>query len=313
MDESVFGKIRVVRGTNGGRFPFCNSLLIDDGVKAVIDPGAGPKAMMEIKGAVNVDMVINTHFHFDHISGNHFFDQAEILVNDIESECYRNREDIPKRLGMSDYYGEGWIPGWLERISRPDSPQSPYSPQNRHEWWLSTARIDGTYRWGDVLDFGTTKMEVIGAPGHSAGFCCLYFPGEGVAYTGDIDLTSFGPWYFGADGDIARFIQSAERIAELDAEVFVTGHEVGIVRSKDFRKAVRKYTALIDARDERILEALAEPLPLRDLHAKGLIYGRKFLIDQWVCAWDHLAVDKHLSRLLSQGRILYSDGKYRKT
>jgi hydroxyacylglutathione hydrolase len=310
MQGNTFGKIRVVRGSNGGRFPFCNSLLIEDAVAVVIDPGAGPEAMEEIRRGVRVERVINTHFHFDHIAGNHLFDRAGIYINDIESECYRDRTHILKRLGMTARYGEGWTAGWLERISRPDSPQSPYSPQNRHEWWLSTARIDGTYRWGDVLDFGATKMEVIGAPGHSAGFCCLHFPGEGLVYTGDIDLTAFGPWYFGADGDIDQFIRSAERIAALDAETFVTGHEAGIVLRNDFRAAVKTYLALIDARDERILATLAEPLSLDELFSKGLIYGKKFLVDEWVSAWDHLAVKKHLDRLLSRGRIRFRDGTY---
>jgi hypothetical protein len=36
----------------------------------------------------------------------------------------------------------------------------------------------------------------------------MRFPGEGIVYTGDIDLTSFGPWRFGADGDMDQFIKS---------------------------------------------------------------------------------------------------------
>lgn len=305
-----FGKIKVMQGQNNGRFPFCNSILINDNVKVVIDPGAGKDLMMQIKDHVDIDLVINTHFHFDHIAYNYIFDQSKIYINDIESECYRDRKKILKHLGMTDYYGDDWAEGWLDRISRPDSVQSPYTPQNRHEWWLSTARVDGTYRWGDIMDFGTTKMEVIGTPGHSAGFCCLHFPNEGIVYTGDIDLTSFGPWCFGADGDMDQFITSAEIIANLNAETYVTGHEAGIVNRGDFQMALRKYIEIIAKREERILAALAEPISLEDLCSMGLIYGKKFLIDEWVHAWDSLTVKKHLDRLLIRGMITYSSGKY---
>jgi glyoxylase-like metal-dependent hydrolase (beta-lactamase superfamily II) len=310
MNVIEFGKIKVIQGRNNGRFPFCNSLLINDGMKVVIDPGAGLERMTQVRDLVNVDLVINTHFHFDHIAYNYLFNQSSIHINDIESECYRDRKKILKRLGMTDYYGDNWAEGWLERISRPDSVQSLYSPQNRHEWWLSTFRADGTYRWGDIMDFGTTRMEIIGAPGHSAGFCCLHFPNEGVVYTGDIDLTSFGPWYFGADGDIDQFIESSEIIANLDAETYITGHEAGIVNRDEFHRGLRKYIEIIKKREDRILAALAKPVSLKDICSLGLIYGKKFLVDEWVRAWDALTVKKHLDRLLTNGMITYSNSKY---
>jgi glyoxylase-like metal-dependent hydrolase (beta-lactamase superfamily II) len=304
------GRITAIPGANGGRFPFCNSLLIDDRTKVVIDPGAGEESMMQIRDHTRIDLVINTHFHFDHIAYNYLFEGSAIYINDIESECYRDRRKILKRLGMTDYYGDEWAEGWLERISRPGSIQSPYSPQNRHEWWLSTARADGVYRWGDVMDFGATRMEIIGAPGHSAGFCCLHFPNEGMVYTGDIDLTPFGPWCFGADGDIDQFIASAEIIANLNAETYVTGHEAGIVNRDDFRSGLNKYLEVIEHREGRILAALDEPASLEDLCSMGLIYGRKFLVDEWVRAWDALTVKKHLDRLLTKDRITCSGSKY---
>lgn len=310
MERMEFGKIRVIPGQNKGRFPFCNSLLIDDNVKVIIDPGAGLDLMQQVNRDLDIDLIINTHFHFDHIAYNYVFDQSRIFINEREGECFRNRREILTRLGMTDFYGEDWTSGWLERISRPNSVQSPYSPQNRHEWWLSTARLDGTYRWDEVMDFGAVRMEVVGAPGHSAGFCCLYFPGEGVVYTGDIDLTPFGPWCFGADGDLDQFIQSAEIIANLDAHTFITGHEAGIVDRETFRRELKKFVEIIEQREKRILSAITAPCSLPELFDMGLIYGKKFLVDEWVRAWDALAVKKHLERLSARGLIVYRDGKY---
>ena len=268
--------------------------------------------MKKVRDEVETDLVINTHFHFDHIAYNYLFDQSKIYINDVESDCYRNRKSILQRLGMIDCYGDDWAEGWFGRISRQDSVQSPYSPQNRHEWWLSTARVNGTYHWGDVMNFGATEMEVIGTPGHSAGFCCFYFPKDGVVYVGDLDLTSFGPWYFGADGDIEQFIDSSKKIVDVDAEIFVTGHDVGVVSCDDFRKTIKKYIEIIDQRDQIILAAIDEPKSLEVLNSIGLIYDKRFHVDEWVKAWDMGGLKKHLDRLAVKGEVALSEGIYRK-
>lgn len=310
MQTAKFRNIEFIQGENGGRYPFCNTLLIRDSVQVIIDPGAGLEPMTQIGRQENVDLVINTHFHFDHIAYNYLFSRSKIYLNDIEGECFRDRRTILKRLGMTDFYGDGWAQGWPDANSRPGCIQSPYSPQSREEWALSTIRLDGTYRWGDRMDFGSTKMEIIGTPGHSAGSCCFWFPDEGILYTGDIDLTSFGPWYFGADGDLELFMQSAEKIARLDAEAYITGHEAGIVCRSDFQAGLKRYLEVIEKRDETILGALDQPRPLAAICSQGLIYGEKFLIDEWVRAWNALAIKRHLDHLVKKGLIRCSDGVY---
>ncbi|MFZ5648310.1 MAG: MBL fold metallo-hydrolase [Bacillota bacterium] len=311
MERSITGKIKVVPGDKGGRFPFCNTLYIDDEIKVIVDPGAGPDILLEIKNRSGVDLVLNTHCHFDHIAYNYIFNDAKIYLNENEGICFQNREEIPRRIGMIEVYGEDYTREWLERISKKDSPQSPYSPQNRHEWWLSTARLDGTFRWGEVFDLGKTKMEIIGSPGHSAGFSCLYFPDWGVVYTGDIDLTGFGPFYGCTDSDIDLFIDSARKVARLDADIFITGHEVGVVTRREFLSLLEKYLEIIGEREQKILAALAVPLSLKEITGQGLIYGSpKFLVDQWVWVWEEMMVKHHLKRMLDRGVISFDEGKY---
>lgn len=311
MNHIQFGRIKVITGERGGRFPFCNSLFIDDSVKVVVDPGAGPD-IARIKEGNYIDLVINTHYHFDHITYNYIFTDSKIYLNEIESNCFLDRKEIPRRLGMTEVYGEEWVTGWLDRISRPDSPQSPYSPQNRHEWWSSTARLDGKYRWGEIFDFGNEKMEIIGTPGHTAGFSCLYFPGHGLVYIGDIDLTSFGPFYGGSDADIDLLIDSVGKIAELDADTYVTGHEAGVLCRKDFLLQAESFLEIIDSRDQKILSALSTPLTLKEIAGLGLIYGKKYLADDWVRAWEEVMIKKHLRRLANRGMVKLVKGKYKR-
>jgi len=310
--KTEFGPLKVIPGENGSRFPFSSTLFIDDDVKVVIDTGAGSKAMLDLKERQRIDMVINTHYHFDHIAYNYLFDESKILINDREAECYRDRRKIGKLLGMVEVYGEKWVDGWLERISNPDSKQSPYVPQNNHKWWLSSARVDEVYSWGDILDFGRTKAHVIGAPGHSEGFCCMYFPDLGVAYVADFDLTAFGPWYGGTDGDIDLFIESCRNIAELDAKYFITGHEIGILGKDDFKIGVDNFLHRIEKRDSLILSRLSEPSTLEALADMGLIYGKKFHEDAWVAMWNYLMTKKNLLRLVKNGKVKLVDNRYQK-
>lgn len=308
--KTRFGPIRIIPGEDRCRFPHCTSLFIDDEIKVVIDPGAGLKTLTALKQETSVDMVINTHYHYDHIAYNYLFDQARITINEQEAPCLRERRNLGALLGMDEVYGPDWVDGWIARIADPTTEQSPFSPQNRHEWWQSTSRATEEYRWGDVLDFGKTRMEIIGAPGHSRGFSCLLFPDQGVMYVADIDLTSFGPWYAGSDGDIDLFISSCERLKTIDCEYFITGHERGVLERKDFLTGLAKFIEIIDERDRKILSLLTKPLSLPEIVDHGLIYGSKYHVDAWVYMWEFITIKKHVRRLLDQGQINDLGGKF---
>jgi len=122
---------------------------------------------------------------------------------------------------------------------------------------------------------------MVHSPSHTAGVYCPYFPDEGLVYTGDIDLTRFGPWYFGADGDIDGFIRSSRVLLDLDARWYLTGHEAGLLGRAEFAERLDSYLQVIATRDRRIQALLADgvspgglarhhlpsPLPCRPLGA----------------------------------------------
>lgn len=308
--DSRFDRISIIPGEDGCRFPHCTSLLIDDDVKVLIDPGAGLKTLTRLKRETSIDLVINTHYHFDHIAYNYLFDQARTIINEHEAPCYRDKKYLASLLGMEEVYGPAWVDAWIARIADPATKQSPFSPQNRHEWWLSASRVDEEYRWGDVMDFGKTRMQVIGAPGHSKGFSCLNFPDQGVMYVADLDLTSFGPWYAGSDGDIDCFIASCESIKAIDCDCFITGHEKGSLNRKDFLAGLDRFIEIIDERDRKILSVLQRPLSLKEIVDQGLIYGRKYHVDAWIYMWEFLMIKKHVRRMIARGQINDLGGRF---
>lgn len=305
-----FGPIKVILGEKKGKFPSVNSLFIDDDVKVLIDPGAGRAPLMEVCGRASIDLIFHTHYHIDHIAGNRFFERAKIYLNQYEAECFRSLREIARRMGILNVYGEEGVESWMERVSRPDTPQSPYSTEHRYEWYISSRRLDGTYRWGEIVDFGRVKMEIIGMPGHTDGFSCFYFPDHGVAYVGDYDLTRFGPWYGGSDGSIADYIASVEKIKRLDVTHYVTGHEAGVVSKEEFMARIDSYVEEIERRSRRIIELLRTPLTLAEIAGAGLIYGKPYLIDRWIYMFEYNMVEKHIKLLLQSGRVVQENGRY---
>ncbi|MEA3223347.1 MAG: MBL fold metallo-hydrolase [Thermodesulfobacteriota bacterium] len=308
--KNQFGPIRVIPGEDRSGFPYCTSLFLDDDIKVLIDPGAGYQRLSKLKKEVNVDIVINTHYHYDHISYNHLFDDSQILINEKEAGCFRDRKILGSFLGMEEVYGKAWVDEWLKRIADPNTRQSPFSPQNNHNWWCSTARVDGEYKWGDVMDFGKIKMHILGAPGHSGGFSCMFFPDYGVIYVADLDLTAFGPWYGGSDGDIDLFIESCRKIERIDAQFFITGHEVGIVSKKEFQEGLNTFLDTIEKRDATLISLLSKPLTLEELVDYGVIYGHKYHVDAWVYMWNYIMTKKHLYRLKKQRRVSMIGDKF---
>jgi glyoxylase-like metal-dependent hydrolase (beta-lactamase superfamily II) len=313
LNEKGWGHVRVVRGEENGRFPNCNTILVADEVNAIVDPGAGQKTLENVLKDHRVDLVINTHYHFDHIRFNYLFRDAEIHLNKYDAPCFKSLDALAERLGILDVYGVRAVKRWKRTISSESREPLGPTPKDRHEWILSTSRLDGEYKDGKVFDFGATKARAIHTPGHTAGFCCLHFPIEKMVYAADIDLTSFGPWYGGTDGDIQLFLDSMEKVTKLNADIYVTGHEIGIVRKPEFIARLEKFKSKIFERDTCILEFLrrrGNGATLTDIASEGLIYSREFLVDEWIYMWQRIMIRKHLERLESLGLVGLEGNKY---
>lgn len=314
LTEKSWSHVRVVRGEENGRFPYCNTVLITDEVNAIIDPGAGERTLEKVLKNNRVDLVINTHYHFDHIRFNYLFGDAEIHLNRYDAPCFKSLDVLAERLGILEVYGIRAVKKWKRTISRESREPLGSTPKDRHEWILSTSRLDGEYEDGRVFDFGATKARVIHTPGHTAGFCCFYFPNEKMVYAADIDLTSFGPWYGGSDGNIQLFLDSMEKVSKLDADIYVTGHEIGIVKKPEFLTRLEKFKSKIFERDTDILGFLRRRkngAALTDITSEGLIYSREFLVDEWIYMWERIMVRKHLERLEGLGLVCLEGNKYR--
>ena len=188
----------------------CNAYLIDGPTRVLIDPGH--RALFEhvelglrdLKVTTDdIDLVICTHAHPDHLEGVQLFKQKSTLftLNEIEWDWV-----ITTGKQMSAAFGidtEALTPDFF-----------------LNEGTLS---LDGL------------ELEVFLTPGHSPGSICLYWPLQKALFTGDLvfkeglgrtDLP-------GGDGTLIK--ESIKRMSQLDVELMLSGHGEIISGAKEVK------------------------------------------------------------------------------
>lgn len=294
MNETMFielmPKLFFVSGEQGGRFPYSNGLLIDSDRKVLVDTGFGVSRREKILETGGIDVIVNTHFHLDHAYGNKYFPEAEIWAHVLDAPPIRSCEQFMAYTGFS------------ELTDFPDPEHFPGGPSSRE--------VDRELTDGEELNFGEITLKVIHTPGHTRGHIALYEPQASILFSGDIDLSPFGPWYGNARSDLEEFVASINRLIELNPRLLVTSH-AGII-SDHIPEKLKNYAEMIDCRDKKILSYLQVPRGAADLLDKKIIFNRYPEPQKAYRFFEKTMLEKHLQRLEKQGKIVMKpNGKYK--
>jgi glyoxylase-like metal-dependent hydrolase (beta-lactamase superfamily II) len=160
-----------------------------------------------------------------------------------------------------------------------------------------------SYRDGDVFDLGGgTTIRVIHTPGHTRGHCALHVMPDDVLYLGDIDLSSFGPYYGDAWSDLEDFERSLEKVRNLEARHYATFHHIGVVDRETFLERLGRYAAVIGSREERLLAFLSEPRSLEDVAEHRFIYRPGDAV-MFAPPVERRSMGMHIDRLVGRGQV----------
>jgi glyoxylase-like metal-dependent hydrolase (beta-lactamase superfamily II) len=294
QDVLNFGPVTVHTGARAGKYPEGNQVIVRGGdTRAAFDTALvsnriGPDFD-------TVDLVILGHVHEDHMAGLHRVPRASVQVHEADLQACRSWE------GLGRHYG--YPPEVLARMHALLLSEFHYHP-----------RPDATaYADGAAWDLGGgVRVRAHHMPGHTAGHCVLVEESTGVAFIGDIDLSSFGPYYGDATSSLAQFRRTLDAVARLDARVWITSHHKGVLTDRaQFLNALARFAARIEERSAQLCAMLAEgPQDLQALVRRGLLYPRHAKA-VYVDSAERATIGMHLDELLAQERVrLLDDGRY---
>jgi glyoxylase-like metal-dependent hydrolase (beta-lactamase superfamily II) len=267
-------------------FTYSNCMLIDDDIRVLIDSGAG--SIMPQLYPENVDMILNSHHHIDHVRGNNLCPQAQVLLHPMEHASMRSLEDMTATTGWEELMDDNGILG--------SEAMAGLIEELGGHW-----RVDGAINDGDIIDCGSTEIVILHTPGHSQGHCSFYFPEQELVFSGDICLSKVGPWYGEENASIDEFIDSINRIIDLRPRLVTAGHTNHIINN-DVKRTLLEYRDRILKREQRILDYLqVHSSNIDELAAQHLIYREH--PTPFVLFWEKCMIKKHLERLLERGYI----------
>lgn len=279
----------LVEAPNQAKFPYCHCLFIKDDINVLIDTGCGLDDVALLKKE-HIDIIINSHFHEDHILHNTLFDKAKVLVHRLDAPGVRSLDTFLEYYGFNKHDALQIGRDFINSIDLKPSP------------------VNREFEDGEILDFGKVKLHIIHTPGHTPGHCCFYEEKTGLLFLGDIDLSTFGPWYGHDCSDLDDFIASIKKCIEINPPIAVSCHK-GIF-TDDIKGRLKKYLDTIYIKEELVLKELSVPHTLEELTDKQLFYGSRVKFDSLFRLLEKMAIILHLERLEKLGLIRYSDSYF---
>lgn len=181
--------------------------------------------------------IVLTQAHADHYGGVPAFKEAEtrIIAGKKFSETWQYFHDL------GPYLQKRSAKLWASTIKRGSNPTPPPKV-------LPDIAVADTY----TFELGGRKFEVISTPGgESLDSVCVYLPNEKIIFTGNL----FGPVFLAMPnltttrGDkprlVVNYLESLERVRNLDTELLITGHGDPIVGKDNIRASLDKMHAAV--------------------------------------------------------------------
>jgi len=210
--QSWFEVYKVSEGTfaicEPGHWEGVISYLIEGRNKAVLlDTGMGIgdiKKVIEQLTRLKVS-VVNSHTHFDHIGGNHQFNEIAVFDDDFEIENLKRGRTIEELKGEMSQ----------ENLYKP-LPKG-FDPK---AYRILPSKPTRLLKQEELIDLGDRKLKVLHTPGHSPGSICLLDTKSRELFTGDTFYLSSLSAHF-PESDFLVYSRTADYLASLAPSISV--------------------------------------------------------------------------------------------
>jgi glyoxylase-like metal-dependent hydrolase (beta-lactamase superfamily II) len=292
LQRALGSHVTVLFGHEQGKYPDGNSVLVrGEHSSVVIDPALSARTM---DPPLEVTTVLLTHTHEDHAAGVSAVRCDDVRVHEADLDALRSVDDLMRLYGLPP---DAW-PAMIDMVS----------DRFHFEGWPNATAVTD----GEVLDLGGVTVTVVHAPGHTAGHCVYLIEssdGTRVVVTGDIDLSTFGPYYGDAASSLDDFERTLAKVRELQAHHYVTFHHKGVIDGHDaFATAVDAYVAVFARRESALLDLLATPRTFDELVADGIVYRAGTRPPVFGESVERRSIQQHLDRVVANGAVA-TDGR----
>ena len=288
------GAVSVFPGEKSGKYPDGNQVTVRgaDTLAAFDTPLVANRLGREL---LDADIVVLGHVHEDHMAGLHRLRHAPLYVHEADVAAARSWE------GLARHYG--YVPEVLAGMRSKIEKEFHYAP-----------RADAqAYKDGACWELGGgVTVRAFHMPGHTSGHCVLLVEPGGIAFIGDIDLSSFGPYYGDATSSLADFRRTLATVQDVPAKIWITSHHKGVITEREtFLALLKAFAARLDAREKAIADHLRrQPSTLAELVAHRFVYPRD-LDDLYYADAERRTIEQHLGALALAGRALDEGGRWR--
>jgi glyoxylase-like metal-dependent hydrolase (beta-lactamase superfamily II) len=289
MMIEIAPNIYYLPGENKSRFPYCACLYIKGRDRRVlIDAGMGPKNMAPVK-KLGIDLLILTHCHIDHRLTRTEIPDVPVWCHDKEETYLQDKDQFFTAMGL--------------KRSRLDLDKLFDFARGRFG-----VEIEQRLNDGDRIDLGGITLETIHAPGHTPGHIAFFIPEHELIFLGDIDLTTFGPFYGHDFADISDFLSSIQRLKQMEAKIAISGHAGPF--DGNLPERFTEYGAVIHRRDRLLLEKLSLPRSIEEFKGRHLFYKSYPDFPDLIRWFELVHIEKHLMRLKSKGKVRQEADKW---
>ncbi len=271
-----------ITGKNNSRFPYCACLYLrGKKLRVLIDVGMGAENLAPVK-EMGIDLLILTHCHIDHrLTRNEIFD-VPVWCHESEAIYLNDREYFFTSMGLKR--------SGLDLNGLFDFAHGMFETE-----------IDHRLTDGERIELGGLTLETIHTPGHTPGHVAFFIPEHDLLFSGDIDLTPFGPFYGHDFADISDFLSSIENLERVKTNMVVSGHAGPF--NDHLPERFREYGEVIHSRDRLLLEKLNQPKSIGDFKGSNLFYKAYPDFPDLIRWFELVHIEKHLTRLESMGKV----------
>lgn len=168
------------------------NLLIDSGLDTNFPALQAAIRQVGIKTS-SIDLVINTHEHFDHIGGNKYLSSTSLIAASRFAAA---------KIMQEDEYVTMFKQGQVEKSVVP------------HLWLENDT----------VIELGDFRLQVIYTPGHTSGCICIYEPDKKMLFSGDTVFAEGTLSAIAPSGSAGDYVDSLKRLAGLRVDLLLPGH-----------------------------------------------------------------------------------------